>query len=148
MNETNAYYAYDSIDNLASNQKENNYLKLIYRIICYYKIKSIIIIGCDTKMDKLAPLCHNTKITKVDDVVNMQNSGEYDLVYFAKNTFDDKHYTFNNEQIVIIENLFESYKNFEIVKKREISKIFIDFFEFGIIFAKNNFSKQYYKILF
>lgn len=148
MNETNPYYAYDYIDNLISNKKENAYLKLIYRIINYYKIKNVIAIGYNTKIDKIATLCHNTKITKVDDTKNIQNLGKFDLVYFAKDTFNNSIHTFNNEQIVIIENLFENYQNFKMVKKREISKIFIDFFDFGIIFAKNNFPKQYYKFYF
>ena len=57
------------------------------------------------------------------------------------------HCSFSRDTIIVIENLFDYRQHWKSVKIAEIPAIFIDFFDFGIIFAKNNFIKQFYRLI-
>ena len=56
VNEKNPYYSYKEIENIAHSDKEEKYLKLIYRIINYYKIKNVLFIGQDKDTKQLLEL--------------------------------------------------------------------------------------------
>ena len=144
VNEKNPYYSYKEIENRAQSNKEEKYLKLIYRIINYYKIKNVLFLGQDKYTERLLGLCKNINI----DTTGRDNIDGYDFVYIADiGTLPDESIQ-SSDVIICINNIYNNSKLWNRLKRIGISKIFIDFFDFGIIFAKNNFQTQIYKITF
>ena len=135
LNEKNGYYAYSEIENVSSSSKQKKYLKLLYRIINYYRVRNILIVGNDggVLLDKIIPFCPGLYIKRIDIYVAVDNN--------------DIHCSFSRDTIIVIENLFDYRQHWKSVKIAEIPAIFIDFFDFGIIFAKNNFIKQFYRLI-
>ena len=138
LNEKNGYYAYSEIENVSSSSKQKKYLKLLYRIINYYRVCNILIVGNDgdVLLDKIIPFCPNLYIKRIDNLAHIGNVDNYDI-----------HCSFSRDTIIVIENLFDYRQHWKSVKIAEIPAIFIDFFDFGIIFAKNNFIKQFYRLI-
>ena len=97
-------------------------------------------------MDKIIPFCPNLYIKRIDNLAQIGNVDNYDFIYVAVDT-NDIHCSFSRDTIIVIENLFDYRQHWKSVKIAEIPSIFIDFFDFGIIFAKNNFIKQFYRLI-
>lgn len=148
LNEKNGYYAYSEIENVSSSSKQTKYLKLLYRIINYYRVRNILIVGNDggVLLDKIIPFCPSLYIKRIDNLAQIGNVDNYDFIYVAVDT-NDIHCSFSRDTIIVIENLFDYRQHWKSVKIAEIPAIFIDFFDFGIIFAKNNFIKQFYRLI-
>ena len=144
VNEKNPYYSYKEIENIAQSNKEKKYLKLIYRIINYYKIKNVLFIGRDKDIERLLGPCENINV----DMMGRDNIDGYDFVYIADiGTLPDESIQ-SSDVIICINNIYNNSKQWNRLKRIGTSKIFIDFFDFGIIFAKNNFQTQIYKLTF
>ena len=76
------------------------------------------------------------------------NIDGYDFVYIADiGTLPDESIQ-SSDVIICINNIYNNSKQWNRLKRIGRSKIFIDFFDFGIIFAKNNFQTQIYKLTF
>ncbi len=144
VNEKNPYYSYKAIENIAHSDKEEKYLKLIYRIINYYKRKNVLFISRDKDIERLLGLCENINV----DMTGRDNIDGYDFVYIADiGTLPDESIQ-SSDVIICINNIYNNSKQWNRLKRIGRSKIFIDFFDFGIIFAKNNFQTQIYKLTF
>jgi len=80
--------------------------------------------------------------------LSSDNIDDYDFVYIADiGTLPDESIQ-SSDTIICIKDIYNNSKRWNRLKRIGRSKIFIDFFDFGIIFAKNNFQTQIYKITF
>ena len=111
-------------------------------------MRNILIVDNDGSvlLDKIIPFCSSLYINRIDNLAQIGDVDNYDFIYVAVDN-NDIHCSFSRDTIIVIENLFDYRQHWKSVKIAEIPAIFIDFFDFGIIFAKNNFIKQFYRLI-
>lgn len=141
LNEESGYYAYDEIERLYSLPQEQDFAKLLYRIIQYYGIKKISLLGLPKTFEPLINLCNGVELgnfgVKNSDLAFLDVSDLAELDSFGEKL-----------TVVFIEKPFLQQKLWQKFISESKSNIFVDCFKFSIIFANQKFQKQLYKIKF
>ena len=139
---------------LKNNSKKN---KLFFRIIRYFKPKTILEIENPTELDTNLFSSEITSIEEFQKNKISKNDNAYDLVYFNKNQsqkstleyFEMLLPTVTNDSVWIINDIHESIENentWEIIKKHSKVKVTIDTFHFGMVFFRAEQEKEHFVI--
>lgn len=146
LNEQNAYYAYDNIEKMTDDNGEKHYLKFLYRVLNYYRYRRVLLVGNSPNVEKLLRFCPEIQVYKVDNLQSANFDKSYDLIYFSPNTFLNSVLDVLQDITIWIDGICGDSRIWSLIKANEKMRISIDFFDFGIIFAKNKFQKQFYKL--
>lgn len=148
LNEQNIYYAYENIAEIADNSDEERYLRFFYRVVNYYRFRQVLLIGNCPKIEALLRFCPSVEVDRCDAELSDKLTRHNDLIFFAPNAFINPKIEMLADTTLWFEGVCGDKKIWKTIREDEKMKISIDFFDFGIIFAKNNFQKQFYKLTF
>ena len=132
-------------------------VRLFYRIIRYFKPKTILVIGNLTEIDTNI---FSSEITTIEEFLKNKlsnNNISFDLVYFNRNEsqknvlayFELLLASITNDTVCIINDIHESKENentWKIIKKHPKVKVTIDTFKLGIVFFRAQQEKEHFVI--
>ena len=132
-------------------------VRSFYRIIRYFKPKTILVIGNLTEIDTNI---FSSEITTIEEFLKNKlsnNNSTFDLVYFNQNEsqkttlayFELLLPTITNDSVWIINDIHESIENenfWDIIKKHYKVKVTIDTFHFGMVFFRAEQEKEHFVI--
>lgn len=138
--------------------------RLFFRIIRYFKPKTILEIGNPTELDTnlfsseiiLIEDFEKNKVSKNDKTFDFRLS-TFDFIYFNQNEsqkttiayFELLLPTITNDSVWIINDIYKSNENentWDIIKKHPKVKVTIDTFHFGIVFFRVEQEKEHFVI--
>jgi predicted O-methyltransferase YrrM len=131
--------------------------RLLFRIIRYFKPKTILEIGNPTELDTKI---FSTEIIPFEEFQKNKlsnNNSTFDLVYFNQNEsqkttlayFELLLPTITNNAVWIINDIHKSTENentWDIIKKHPKVKVTIDTFHFGMVFFRAEQEKEHFVI--
>ena len=132
-------------------------VRSFYRIIRYFKPKTILVIGNLTEIDTNI---FSSEITTFEEFLKNKlsnNNISFDLVYFNRNEsqknvlayFELLLASITNDTVCIINDIHESKENentWKIIKKHPKVKVTIDTFKLGIVFFRAQQEKEHFVI--
>ena len=132
-------------------------VRLFYRIIRYFKPKTILEIGNSTEIDTNIFSSEITTFEEFQKNKPSNNNSTFDLVYFNQNEsqkttlayFELLLPTITNETVWVINDIHESIENenfWDIIKKHYKVKVTIDTFHFGMVFFRAEQEKEHFVI--
>ena len=132
-------------------------VRLFYRIIRYFKPKTILEIGNSTEIDTNIFSSEITTFEEFQKNKLSNNNIAFDLVYFNQNEsqkttlayFELLLPTIINDSVWIINDIHKSKENentWDIIKKHPKVKVTIDTFHFGMVFFRAEQEKEHFVI--
>ena len=132
-------------------------VRLFYRIIRYFKPKTILEVGNSTEIDTNIFSSEITTFEEFQKNKPSNNNSTFDLVYFNQNEsqkttlayFELLLPTITNETVWVINDIHESIENenfWDIIKKHYKVKVTIDTFHFGMVFFRAEQEKEHFVI--
>ncbi len=141
LNEECGYYAYARIEDLYPQPQEQNFAKLLYRIIQYYGLKKTSRLGLPKAFEPLIYLCEGVEVGDFE-------SQQSDLMFLGVSDLNKLENLCEEQVVVFVEKPFLRQKQWLSFVSKAKNGIFVDCFDFSIIFANQKFQKQLYKIKF
>ena len=132
-------------------------VRLFYRIIRYFKPKTILKIGNSNEIDTNMFSSEITSFEEFQKNKPSNNNSTFDLVYFNQNEsqkttlayFELLLPTIKNDSVWIINDIHKSKENentWKIIKKHYNVKVTIDTFHFGMVFFRAEQEKEHFVI--